>query len=51
MRGLQTKQRDAGVNLLPDSEAPLLPEYPGPALTLPPSDINITPTPEPPSFP
>lgn len=28
MRGLQTQVRDNGVNLLPNSEAPLLPEYP-----------------------
>ncbi len=28
MRGLQTQIRDAGVNLLPDEEAPLLPDYP-----------------------
>ena len=51
MRGLQTKQREAGVNLLPDSDAPILPEYPESAPTLPPPDINITPTPELPSFP
>jgi general secretion pathway protein D len=30
MRGLQTQIRDAGVNLLPDEEAPLLPDYPYP---------------------
>ncbi|MBI5040193.1 MAG: type II secretion system secretin GspD, partial [Gammaproteobacteria bacterium] len=28
MRGLQTQMRDKGVNLLPDEEAPLLPDYP-----------------------
>ena len=51
MRGLQTKQREAGVNLLPDTDAPILPEYPVPAPTLPPPDINITPNPQLPSFP
>ncbi|MFA7386800.1 MAG: type II secretion system secretin GspD, partial [Thiohalobacteraceae bacterium] len=51
MRGLQTKQREKGVNLLPDTDAPILPEYPVPAPTLPPPDINITPSPELPSFP
>ncbi len=30
MRGLQTQIRDEGVNLLPDEEAPLLPDYPYP---------------------
>ncbi|MFN2308376.1 MAG: type II secretion system secretin GspD [Gammaproteobacteria bacterium] len=30
MRGLQTNLRETGVNLLPDSEAPVLPEYPLP---------------------
>ena len=30
MRGLQTQVRDNGVNLLPDEEAPLLPDYPYP---------------------
>ena len=28
IRGLQTQIRDTGVNLLPDSEAPVLPEFP-----------------------
>lgn len=29
MRGLQTEIRDEGVNLLPNEDAPLLPDYPG----------------------
>lgn len=44
MRGLQTKVRENGVNLLPDSEAPLLPDYPAPEFIddqskIPPTDV------------
>lgn len=40
MRGLQTKQRDSGVNLLPDKEAPVLPEFPISTTTSPAADLT-----------
>ena len=40
MRGLQTQQRDSGVNLLPDKEAPVLPEFPISTTTSPAADLT-----------